>query len=179
MTRQQLIDLFGNQTVIAGRLVNLTDPNFKPEALGRLKLRLYHVQYSITNNAAMDEDEKLSYNINFVRVPDSKKSSYGTPVAKATWYPAGSVPQLAYQETARDDLYKFSATEYSDVCLTFNPGLPSGGISGGSPIFGGEVDIVPQICVPFQESTTPTTATQPGAPPPTDVTTPQAPGGMI
>ncbi len=170
MTRQQLIDMFGNATVISGRLVNLTDPAFKPETLGRIKLRLYHVQYSVTNNL---EEDALTYNLVFKRVPEQKNSSYGKAAVEAKWFPGPKYPSIAKGDTAADDIYKFSATEYSDVCLTFHPGLPSGSPSGG--VFGGDVDIVNLLCVPFSESTT---ATEGTAPPGAETTPAEAPTGQ-
>ena len=140
MTRQQLIDLFGNTTVIAGRLINLTDPNFDPDDLGRQKLRLYHVQFSITNNA-VEVDRDFHYNIRFVRVPVGIDSSYGTPIQEAKWYPEDVV--LGQLDTARDDLYKFSATEYTGVCLKFRPKLPTGHAAASR--------LVDKFCVPFVE----------------------------
>ncbi len=176
MTRQQLVDLFGNATVIAGRLVNLTDPAFKPETLGRLKLRLYHVQYSVTNNL---EEDALTYNLAFIRVPDQANSSYGKAAVEAKWFPGPKYPTLAKGDTAGDHIYKFSATEYSDICLTFNPGLPSGSPSGG--FAGGDIDTANRLCVPFSESTTATEGAAPpgAAAPPAEAPTGQTPGGQV
>jgi hypothetical protein len=172
LTRQQLIDLFGNSTVIKGRWVNLTDPAFDPKVLGKFKLRLYHVQYSVTNNA--EEGRDLSYNIVFARVPEEINSSYGTPVAEAKWW-TGQQPVLAYLETTRNDLYKFSATEYDAVCLTFQPGLPSGHAAFSV--------IARKLCVPFAEyGGGPTDIAAPAGGPAEatqGTTVPQAPGGLI
>lgn len=139
MTRQQLIDLFGNATVIKGVWINLTDPKFDPKILGRMKLRLYHVQFSVTNNIEGDKD--LHYNIVFKKVPQGLNSSYGIPVAQARWWSADQ--NATRLETKRDDIYKFSGTEYSDVCLTFDPSLPSGHAALSS--------FVDKLCVPFAE----------------------------
>jgi hypothetical protein len=139
MTRQQLIDLFGNATVIKGVWINLTDPKFDPKILGRMKLRLYHVQFSVTNNVEGDKD--LHYNIVFKKVPQGLNSSYGIPVAQARWWSADQ--NATHLETKRDDIYKFSGTEYSDVCLTFDPSLPSGHAALSS--------LVDKLCVPFAE----------------------------
>jgi len=139
MTRQQLIDLFGNSTVIKGVWINLTDPKFDPKILGRMKLRLYHVQFSVTNNVEGDKD--LHYNIVFKKVPQGLNSSYGIPVAQARWWSADQ--NATHLETKRDDIYKFSGTEYSDVCLTFDPSLPSGHAALSS--------LVDKLCVPFAE----------------------------
>ena len=166
MTRQQLIDLFGNTTVIGGRLFNLTDPSFSPKILGRIKIRLYHVQYSVRNNAPSETN--LTYNIKFVRVEEAYNSSYAAPLVEATWF-SSNPPSIAYLSSAKDNLYKFSATEYSDVCLTFKPKLPSGD------------SLTDKLCVPFQESTTATEAVPPNAiaPPPSGGVPGAAPGGSI
>ncbi len=152
MTRQQMIDLFGNATVIKGVLVNLTDPAFDPRVLGRMKLRLYHVQYSVTNNA---EDEKeLKYNLHFRRVGEQLNSSYGKPVYQSRWW-TDNAPTLSYLATARDHIYKFSATEYDNVCLEFDPKLPSGHAAFS--------DMVDELCVPFIEYAGGPTEITPGA----------------
>jgi len=65
-TRQQLLDILGNTTTIGGHLVDLKDQNFDPATLGNLTLRLYHVEYSITNNAAFGE--KIQFNVQFRRL---------------------------------------------------------------------------------------------------------------
>ncbi len=169
LTRQQLIDLFGNTTVIAGRLVNLTDPTFDPKVLGRMKLRLYHVQYSVRNNAAGEED--LQYNIVFGRVPQEINSSYGIPIQQAKWYPQDKT--IAYLEDARENLYKFSGTEYNSVCLTFDPDLPSGHAAMS--------DLVDKLCVPFVEYQGGPTEMGGEVIPEEPVTGPpsQSPGGLI
>ena len=115
-------------------------PNFDPDDLGRQKLRLYHVQFSITNNA-VEEDKDFHYNLRFGRVPAGINSSYGTPIKEAKWYPEDIV--LGHFDTARDDLYKFSATEYTSVCLKFRPKLPTGHAAASR--------LVDKICVPFVE----------------------------
>ncbi len=183
MTRQQLIDLFGNTTVIGGRLFNLTDPSFNPKILGKIKVRLYHVQYSIRNNGICEgsvswggecDQIDLTYNIHFVRVDQAYNSSYAAPLVDAKWFPGPKLPTIKYLEQAKDDLYKFSATEYSDVCLKFNPKLPS----GGGPVAPKTAD---SLCVPFKESITPTAAVPPNAtaPPPAGGAAGVAPGGSI
>ncbi|MEM3154318.1 MAG: hypothetical protein QW165_01990 [Candidatus Woesearchaeota archaeon] len=172
MTRQQMLDLFGNYTVIKGVLINLTNPAFDPRVLGKIKLRLYHVQYSVTNNAENEKD--LNYNLIFRRVGEALNSSYGTPIAQARWWKNDQ--SIKYLETARDDIYKFSATEYNAVCLTFDPRLPSGHAAHSS--------MVGQLCVPFVEYTGPPTeiaapgAAQPPAPAP-GTTVADTPGALV
>jgi len=137
------------------------------------------VQFSITNNGVCDigkdwsdcEQQDLSYNIKFTMVPQNINSSYGVPLAEAKWYPTD--PTLAPQEDVKGHFYKHSATEYSDVCLTFNPPLPSmvGWVEGGN--------FVDKLCVPFAESTVPTGAIG-GAPAPEAGGPPaQTPGGLV
>jgi len=137
LTRQQLIDLFGNATVIAGRRVNITDPKFDPKSLGQLKIRLYHVQYGITNNL----NGGLKYNLYFNIGAQNTNSSYGTPVIARNWFPEDKV--LSPGEEASDNKYKFSATVYDGVCLTFSPPLPSGHAAIAST--------ADKLCVPFTE----------------------------
>jgi|GEM_PF-5731860 len=139
LSRQQLIDMFGNLTVVAGRRINLTDPKFNPKTLEKLKLRLYHIQFLITNNA---DKHELSYNIKFKRSEPGSTSSYGTPVKEAKWYPADK--KLEKGATTTDEIYKWSPGEYTDVCLTFSPPLPSGSITG-------KPKMVNEFCVPFKE----------------------------
>ncbi len=146
LTRQQLMDMFGNQTVIAGRLINLTDPKFDPKVLGKMKLRMYHVQYQITNN--VKSGKEMHYNIEFRKGTQASNSSYGPVVKQAKWYNPDK--GLEFQKSAKEDLYKFSATEYSDVCLTFEPGLPSGPPGGNIPGIG-LARVVDHLCVPFKE----------------------------
>ncbi len=169
LTRQQLLDLFGNTTVISGRLINLTDPSFDPKVLGRMKLRLYHVQYSVRNNAAGEKD--LHYNVVFGRVPVEINSSYGIPIQQAKWYPQDQ--NLTYLEEARDNLYKFSGTEYNSVCLTFDPELPSGHAAMS--------DLVDKFCVPFVEYQGGPTEMGGEITPEVPVTGPpsQSPGGLV
>lgn len=168
LSRQQLIDLFGNSTTIGGRYIDLTDPNFKPETLGLIKLRLYHVQYSITNNgqcrgpshgwtASDCEQKDMTYNLEFKIVGNRQQKgpnifgqnitippSYGVAIREAKWWTT-KPPKLEYQKTDRKDIYKWSATDWTDICLTFDPGLPSGG--AGSP------GLTNKLCVPFVEYT--------------------------
>ncbi len=146
LTRQQLMDMFGNQTVISGRLINLTDPKFDPKVLGKMKLRMYHVQYQITNN--VKSGKEMHYNIEFRKGTQASNSSYGPVVKQAKWYNPDK--GLEFQKSAKEDLYKFSATEYSDVCLTFEPGLPSGPPGGNIPGIG-HARVVDHLCVPFKE----------------------------
>lgn len=177
MTRQQLIDMFGNTTVISGRLFNLTDATFDPKVLGRIKIRLYHVQYSIRNNGICEGEEceksDMTYNLLFVRVPQELNTSYGKTVSQAYWFTGAKLPVLKHLESAKDDIYKFSATEYSDVCLTFNPGLPSGSAMSS--------EIVNKLCVPFKESLAPAPISQQpgGGAAPAPALAGGAPGGTI
>ncbi len=158
MTRQQLIDMFGNQTIIAGRLINLTDPKFDPKVLGKMKLRMYHVQYQITNNVKSGKD--MDYNIEFKRGAQASNSTYGPAVKQAKWYSPDQ--NLEFQKSVKDDLYKFSATEYNVACLTFEPGLPSGPPGGQIPSIG-SVRVVRSLCVTIQEyAGGPTEIAQPG-----------------
>ncbi len=172
MTRQQLIDIFGNSTVIKGVLINLTNPAFDPRVLGRLKLRLYHIQYAVTNNA--EDQEDMAYNIEFRNVDERLNSSYGAPIGQARWW-TDKTPTVSYLATARDDLYKFSATGYNSVCLTFGKDLPS-----GHALYSSMVD---ELCVPIVEYAGPPTeiGTGPGAetPPPAGVAPGAAPGASI
>lgn len=79
LSTQQLIDILGNQSVIGGRKVDLTDPNFDPTILGPLTLRLYHVQYSITNTAGLNE--KLRFNVELRRTSASTQPALATATA--------------------------------------------------------------------------------------------------
>jgi hypothetical protein len=174
MTRQQLIDLFGNSTVIKGVWINLTDPNFNPRILGAMRLRLYHVQYSVTNNAEGKKD--LNYNIVFEKVPQEFNSSYGTPVGSARWWKSDQT--ISNLQTARDDVYKFSATEYNSVCLKFDPKLPSGHAAFSQ--------LVGELCVPFAEYaggpteiSKPTNATQGAAAAGPSAAVAETPGALV
>jgi hypothetical protein len=172
MTRQQLIDLFGNFTVIKGVLINLTDPSFDPRVLGKLKMRLYHIQYAVTNNA--EDQEDLGYNIVFRKVDEQLNSSYGTPIDQARWW-TDKQPTVSYLATARDDLYKFSATEYNSVCLTFSEDLPSGDAARS--------DLVDELCVPIVEYAGPPTEVGAGpgqeAPPTPGTAVTSQPGAQV
>ncbi len=113
MERQQLIYLFGtNVTFIAGQEVNFADPRFDPETLGLIKLRQYQVQYSITNN---DRDQRtMTWNLEF-RTPAG---------ASRKWFSQNQI--LEYGQNAKETVFKPSAAEYNEVCLTFDRPLPSG-----------------------------------------------------
>jgi len=78
LSAQQLIDILGNQSVVGGRRVDLTDPTFDPTILGPLTLRLYHVQYSITNNL---ESDKLRFNVELRRTSASAQLALAAATA--------------------------------------------------------------------------------------------------
>jgi len=139
MTRVQLVDLLGNVTTIGGKRMNLQDPAFNPKTLGPIKLRFYHVQYSLYNNAA--KDKPLQFNIVFKDVNDYTNSSYGEAVREGRWWPEGQT--LEHGAGASDDLYKWSATKYDSVCMTFDPKLPSG--TADIP------RMTDELCTPFVE----------------------------
>ncbi|RMD57583.1 hypothetical protein D6825_03600 [Candidatus Woesearchaeota archaeon] len=161
VSRQQLIDIFGNQTVINGVLYDISNPNFDPSILGKLNLRLYHVQYSITNNA--QEQRDLRWNIEFRRTRPEKRettlpasleevenypawartisTAYGEPYNSAKWFRPDET--LEYADTTTDNIYKWSTNEWDTACLIFHPGLPSGGAAIGG--------LAKQLCVPITE----------------------------
>ena len=72
-------------------------------------------------------------------------------------------------------MYKFSATEYNSVCLTFDPDLPSGHAALS--------DMVDELCVPIVEYEGPPTEVGAGpgaeAPPPADAPVTAAPGAQV
>lgn len=137
LTRQQLIDLFGNTTIIGGRRINLTDPKFDPKNLGAMKIRMYHVQYGITNNL----QRVLHWNMEFAISPANVNTSYGEPITSRNWFSEDM--SMNVSETVTDNKYKLSATEYTDVCLKFSPPLPSGHALIAS--------MADKLCVPITE----------------------------
>ena len=139
MTRVQLVDLLGNVTTIGGKRINLQDPAFNPKTLGPIKLRFYHVQFSLYNNAA--KDKPLQFNIVFKDINDYTNSSYGEAVREGRWWPEDQT--LEHGAGASDDLYKWSATKYDSVCMTFDPKLPSG--TADIP------RMTDELCTPFVE----------------------------
>lgn len=117
LTRPQLIDLLGQTIRVDGTEVDLTTIDLS--TLGQLDVRLYHVQYSVTNNDL--KKRELKYNLLF-------KQPNGQTVR---WYPANQ--KLAYGQASppgASDKYQYSATAYDQVCLTFDPKIPSGGSAG-------------------------------------------------
>ncbi|MBI4145884.1 hypothetical protein HY489_00945 [Candidatus Woesearchaeota archaeon] len=165
---QQLRDILGNTTTIAGKFIDLTDPSVDLRALGQLKLRLYHVEYSIENNAMFGE--RMRYNLEFRRngapaltEPPNITGQYASieefggdyeqyirrvrpinsleTVSSARWFPQDK--QLEHRKTDHDHKYKYSTNEYDSVCLTFNPGLPSGSALSSK--------FVNELCVPITE----------------------------
>ncbi|HLF54716.1 MAG TPA: hypothetical protein VI612_03275 [Candidatus Nanoarchaeia archaeon] len=113
MTAQQLIDLFGvNTTTIAGRTVNLAAPDFDPATLGQIQIRMYHVQFGITNNA--ETGRTTAWNIEF-RTPTG---------IRRRWYAQDQL--LPYTDTSSGHVYKLSATEYKEACLVFDTELAAG-----------------------------------------------------
>ena len=162
LSRQQLLDIMGNTTVIKGRRIDLTDSSFDPTSLGNVSIRLYHVEYSVSNGA---EDE-LRFNLEFRRsspidyVAPSRKNvstveevegdiqqffstlpstSYGEAIAKTKWFPVDQVVSKSIHEHE----YKYSTNEWDTVCLTFDPGVPAGGATSGR--------LAHELCVPFRE----------------------------
>jgi len=173
LTRQQLVDLVGNYTTIGGRRINLADASFDPKTLGPIKLRFYHVQYSIINNAV--KEEAMTYNIVFKDVGENLNSSYGDSIREARWWQdQGSI--IEHGAGASDDLYKWSATKYNTVCLTFSPKLPSGSAANSR--------LVDKLCVPFIEYAGGATSIVPsdvaaGTAPPPGVPVSSEPGATI
>lgn len=148
LTRQQLIDLLGNVTVIQGKPINLTRPEFDPRSLGQLKLRWYHVQYSVVNNARSERHLRL--NIIFKIMPanfiPTQSSCYEDAIRQLNWYPENL--RIDYQATQTEDLYKFSATQYDCACLSFDPSLPTGHAAGEPTRDARRSD---RLCVPITE----------------------------
>ncbi len=140
MTKEQLINLLGNVSTIGGRRIALNDPAFNPEALGNIELRFYHVQYGLDNN---DKKEDMRYNIVFKDVKEGN-SSYGDSVREARWWADDKTIEPG--ERGYDDLYKWSATQYNTVCLTFDPKMISG---VANPIVGPRFE--DDLCVPIIE----------------------------
>ena len=166
LSRQELIDILGNASSLGGRYVDLTDPTFRPELLGPLKLRLYHVEYSISNRLP---EEQVMYNVEFRKLTapviiattipnrtataDEYQGDYAQYLARTrnvnnqgtvsavSWFPERKI--LKTGKTDHDHLQKYSSNEYDAACLVFNPGLPSGkSASSGT---------VKEFCVPFTE----------------------------
>ena len=140
MTKEQLINLLGNTTTIGGRRIALNDPEFDPAALGSIELRFYHVQYGLDNN---DKKETMRYNIIFKDVNEGN-SSYGDSVKEARWWAEDQTIEAG--ERNKDDIYKWSATKYNTVCLTFDPKM----ISGVAQPFAGP-RWEDELCVPVVE----------------------------
>jgi len=140
MTRERLMDLLGNTTTIGGRRIALNDPVFDPASLGNIKLRFYHVQYGLTDNS----QEKMHFNIIFKDIRDETNSSYGEAIKEVRWWPEDNTVEPGAR--AYDDLYKWSATKYNTVCVTFDPKMISG---DATPFVGPRWE--DKLCVPIVE----------------------------
>ncbi len=142
MSKRELIELFGglNQTTIAGRTVNFNDPDFDPSILGPMSIRLYHIQWGITNYAPDEKD--LRWNIEFRTAGGLSRK----------WYPQDMILEHGQTVTCNNvpgcHRYKLTATTYDTACLLFSPGLPSGAVD--SPI-AGKPRYVRELCVPIVE----------------------------
>ncbi len=149
MEAQQLIEIFGNKSVIGGVLYDFTNPNFDPSVLPLMSIRLYHVEYYLNNNAAGESD--LRYNLEFRRtlpedaipIPSTLENlspeeypswakvlttaTYSAPLATSKWFAKDQL--LKYGDTTasvHNHIYRWSTRNWDEVCLTFDPRLPKG-----------------------------------------------------
>lgn len=154
LTREQFINLFGNVTYINGVRYDVNDPAFtqKLAQLGRFSIRLYQFSYSLTNNLERlqkdlydwEDAPKLNYNVEFRGQRNVKYFSQDK--------------QLNHTMTDKGHREKYSTTQYTHVCLTFNPPIPAfeRGVELGNA-FGVALE-KKEVCVPFvDQSGAPTT----------------------
>ena len=120
--RQTLIDIFGNYTYISGQLYNLSDPTIAVSKLPII-MRLYRIQYAVNNPLA----GTLRYNLRFEG-----------PDRSGTWF--AQMQPVLEGERASGLKLKYSATEYSTVCITLDQEITKA--SGAR---------IREMCVPIAE----------------------------
>jgi hypothetical protein len=135
LERERLKEIIGEKielVVINGNVINISEVD--TTMLPATELRLYRIQYSLTNV----NDREMKYNLEFKGQTTRKFFSSDKKLS-----PGQTVPS--------DDrnIEVYSATKYDEVCMTFNPSLPSGGASTGSLMVAPK--LVNKLCKPIVE----------------------------
>lgn len=129
LDRELLLDIIGTEiAVINGKVINISEVNL--EELPATELRLYRIQYSITNSHA---DKDLKFNLE-VKGQTTRNFFANDKTLKPS-------------QTATQTIEAYSATKYNDICMTFNPSLPAG--TGSTLIVAPKM--VSQLCKPIVE----------------------------
>jgi hypothetical protein len=129
MERELILDVIGSEiAVINGKIINISEVDL--EELPATELRLYRIQYSITNSHA---DKDLKFNLE-VKGQTTRNFFSNDKTLKPG-------------QTATQTIEVYSATKYDDICLTFNPSLPAG--TGSTLIVSPKM--VSQLCKPIVE----------------------------
>lgn len=128
MEKEKLQEVLGSELVLIGnQLINLSEVD--TTTLPAQELRLYKIQYAITNTL----DRELTYNIE-VKGKTTRKV-----------YPNDK--KLKPGETAKKTIEAYKTTKYDEVCLTFKPSLPAG--TGSTLLVAPKM--VNQLCKPIIE----------------------------
>lgn len=135
LEREQLRDILGHDAelvVINGNVINISEVD--TTTLPATEIRLYKIQYSLTNI----NDRQMEYNLEF------KGQTTRKLFAKDQKLTVG-------QTVSKDDsnIEVYSGTKYDEVCMTFDPSLPSGGSSTGSLMVAPKM--VNKLCKPIAE----------------------------
>lgn len=129
--RDLLLDILGTDLIIVNnQIINISEVD--TTTLPAQEIRLYRIQYSITN---IHQDRDLSYNIE-VKGQATRKV-----------YPNDK--KLNSGQTERKTIEEYKTADYDEICLTFNPSLPSGGSVVGQLTV--QPKMVNQLCKPIAE----------------------------
>jgi len=129
MEKELIIDVIGSELIILNnQIINISEVD--TTTLPAQEVRLYKIQYSITNT---HDDRELSYNLE-VKGDSTRKIQ---PNDK----------KLKPGQTARQTIEAYKTTKYDEVCLTFNPSLPAG--TGSTLIVAPKM--VSRLCKPIVE----------------------------
>ncbi len=102
LTRQELVDLFGEQTFIDGVKVDFTDPKLDIKKMEVITMWLYNAQMRVNN--PLDRD--LHVNVEF-----------RGPERRARWF--SDWKYLKPGQGATRHFIKYSTTDYNQICLVF------------------------------------------------------------
>jgi|GEM_PF-4904888 len=107
LDKELLIEIIGSEiAVINGKVINISEVD--TETLPATELRLYRIQYSITNSHA---DKDLKFNL------EVKGQNSGKIFSSDVTLKPGA--------TSTQTIEEYKTTKYDDVCLIFNPSLPA------------------------------------------------------
>jgi len=133
LERERLKEILGDKVelvVINGNVVNISEVD--TTTLPAAELRLYKIQYSLTNT----NNREMKYNLEFKGQTTRKFYSSDKKLSPGQTVPSGD-----------RNIEVYSATKYDEVCLTFNPSLPAG--TGSTLIVAPKM--VSKLCKPIIE----------------------------